>query len=271
MAATASKSPAPPAQPLLSHQRAPRRTTMGYMPPEFATAVLPAIPGSAKKTAAPGSHRIHPHSAPTCNEYLQQKWDYLKYEDHRRKVHASKPAIDNKPPKQYMHIHVKLKKVQQEEERLQAIEKGNRALLERMARIMKTRGAVDNVNEYEHISIGRTGRQRELQRITIDNQHLLRRIQDVQPQLKPKDWAKDYAKSRERRQSISRYQEQQWEPEVATVDAQQFPPAQRRGSKAARPSLIAHVAEHQPAAIAEGLEEEEGEEAAAGKAHGHHD
>jgi hypothetical protein len=180
---------AAPAQPLLSHQRAPRRTTMGYMPPEHATAILPAIPGSSpSKKAAPGSHRIHQHSAPTCNEFLQQKWDYLRYEDHRRKVHAAKPAVDNTKPHQYMHIHVKLKKVQKEEERLQEIEKGNRWLLERMARIMKTRGAIDNVNDYEHLSLSRSSRQHELQRITVDNQHLLRRIQDAQPQLKPKAW-----------------------------------------------------------------------------------
>jgi hypothetical protein len=68
--------------------------------------------------------------------------------------------------------------------------------------------------------------------------------------------AKDYAKSRERRQSISRYQEQQWEPEVAQVDAAQFPPAPRRASRAPRPSMVAGVAEHAPAPIAEGVEEE---------------
>jgi hypothetical protein len=38
-----------------------------------------------------------------------------------------------------MHIHVKLKKIQKEEERLQEVEKNNRVLLERMSHIMKTK------------------------------------------------------------------------------------------------------------------------------------
>lgn len=62
---------------------------------------------------------------------------------------SAKPVIDNKPPKTYMHLHLKLKKLQMEDERLAIIERDNRILLEKMCYIMRTRGRVDNKNDYE--------------------------------------------------------------------------------------------------------------------------
>ncbi len=63
--------------------------------------------------------------------------------------HPAKPVLDNKPPLTYMHLHLKLKKLQVEEERLAIIERDNRILLEKMCYIMRTRGRVDNTNDYE--------------------------------------------------------------------------------------------------------------------------
>jgi hypothetical protein len=58
--------------------------------------------------------------------------------------------VDNKPPKTYVHLQVKLKKLQIEEERLAVVERDNRVLLEKMTHIMRTSGRVDNHNDYEH-------------------------------------------------------------------------------------------------------------------------
>ena len=49
-----------------------------------------------------------------------------------------------------MHLQVKLKKLQLEEERLATVERDNRVLLEKMTHIMRTSGRVDNHNDYEH-------------------------------------------------------------------------------------------------------------------------
>ena len=57
--------------------------------------------------------------------------------------------IDTKPPKTYMHLHLKLKKIQMEEERQAIIDRDNRILLEKMVDIMKTTGKVDNRNDYK--------------------------------------------------------------------------------------------------------------------------
>ena len=47
-----------------------------------------------------------------------------------------------------MHLHLKLKKLQMEEERQATVERDNRILLEKMAHIMRTRGSVDNHKDY---------------------------------------------------------------------------------------------------------------------------
>ena len=62
--------------------------------------------------------------------------------------------IDNKPPQTYMHLHLNLKKLQMEEERNGVVERDNRLLLDKMARIMRTKGSVDNVNNYQHRRYG---------------------------------------------------------------------------------------------------------------------
>ena len=55
------------------------------------------------------------------------------------KVLTSQAVIDNRPPHTYMHIHLKLKKLQVEEERLAVVERDNRILLEKMSWIMRTK------------------------------------------------------------------------------------------------------------------------------------
>ena len=58
---------------------------------------------------------------------------------------------------------------QKEEERSAQIEKENRILLEKMCCIMRTRGTVDNRNEYQPRSLNKPKRQRELLRLTHEN------------------------------------------------------------------------------------------------------
>ena len=50
------------------------------------------------------------------------------------------------------------------------IERDNRILLEKMSFVMRTQGRVDNRNDYVHKSLNKTKRQRELLRVTHENQ-----------------------------------------------------------------------------------------------------
>lgn len=78
-------------------------------------------------------------------EHCTQQLCYLLYQ-----VRNAKPMIDNKPPETYMHLHLKLKKMQMEEERLATVQRDNRILLEKMSHIMTTKGRMDNTNDYKH-------------------------------------------------------------------------------------------------------------------------
>ena len=65
-------------------------------------------------------------------------------------VYSAKSMVDTKPPQTYVHMHLKLKKLQLEEEKMSTIERDNRILLEKMSHIMRTQGRVDNRNDYDY-------------------------------------------------------------------------------------------------------------------------
>ncbi|CAI8011451.1 Uncharacterized protein CFAP97D2, partial [Geodia barretti] len=93
--------------------------------------------------------RAYQSITPANNMILKRRWDKSRFDLHRMKVRNAKPMIDNKPPQTYMHLHLDLKKLQMEEERRGVVERDNGILLDKMARIMRTRGRVDNVNNYQ--------------------------------------------------------------------------------------------------------------------------
>ena len=73
--------------------------------------------GSGSNTN-PKMHRAYQPLLPTHNKLLQKRWDDRYYSEHRDKVRSANPMVDTKPPPTYMHLHLKLKKLQLEEERL---------------------------------------------------------------------------------------------------------------------------------------------------------
>ena len=135
-------------------------------------------------------HKSYQPTLPSANRLLQKKWDDKYYSEHRLLVGSislyfnfhsktfvdalfyvrdARPSIDTRPPRTYMHLHLKLKKLQVsnrfvwknrnvisfflrffqlEEERSATIERDNRILLEKMSNIMRTTGRIDNRNDY---------------------------------------------------------------------------------------------------------------------------
>ncbi|XP_071085022.1 sperm axonemal maintenance protein CFAP97D1-like [Haliotis cracherodii] len=155
-------------------------------------------------------HRSYTTILPTSNKLLQQRWDSTYYNEHRRKVKDAAPMVDTKAPPTYMHLHLKLKKLQLEEERLATIERDNRILLEKMSYIMRTRGRVDNRNNYEYRSLNREKRQRELLRVTEENQSILRRISDRGAEYSADQLQRDWEANQRFMDSISRFPKDWW-------------------------------------------------------------
>lgn len=150
-------------------------------------------------------HRAYQPITPANNKLLKKRWDMSSYNTHRRKVQSAKAVIDNKPPQTYMHLHLKLKKLQVEEERLATIERDNRILLEKMSFVMRTRGRVDNRNDYEHKSLNKTKRQRELLRVTHENQAILKRITAKEPHYNHLQWEDEWQINETYMDNISKY------------------------------------------------------------------
>ncbi|XP_064412858.1 sperm axonemal maintenance protein CFAP97D1-like isoform X1 [Latimeria chalumnae] len=113
--------------------------------------------------------------------------------------------VDTNTPQTYGHLHLKLKKLKLEEERLSTIDRDNHLLLEKMSCIMRTRGRIDNRNDYERKSLNREKRQQELLRVTQENQIILERITKCEPQYSVEKWHEDWQRSEKQMDNIARF------------------------------------------------------------------
>jgi len=150
-------------------------------------------------------HRAYQPITPANNKLLKQRWDQSRFDTHRKKVLSAKAVIDNRPPRTLMHLHCKLKKLQMEEERLATVERDNRILMEKMSFIMRTRGRVDNTNDYVPKSLNKTKRQRELLRITHENQAILKRIMSKEPHYHHRQWLDEWRVNQQYMSNIAKY------------------------------------------------------------------
>lgn len=158
-------------------------------------------------------HRAYQPLTAANNKLLKKRWDTTRYDMHRKKVHQASAVLDNHAPKTYLHLHLKLKKMQIEEERLATVERDNRILLEKMSFIMRTKGRVDNRNDYQHKSLNKTKRQRELLRVTHENQAILKRITSKEPHLNHLDWEEDWKANQQYMDNIANYPKE-WYKEI---------------------------------------------------------
>jgi len=133
-------------------------------------------------------------------------------------------VVDTKSPATYTHLQYKMKKMQVEEERHAIIDRDNRHLLEKMSAIMRTRGRVDNWNDYQPKSLNKTKRTRELIRVTLENQKILARIQAKQPQYSAKKWEEEWMETKRFMKSVRKYSE----------DWYQLQEAERRSRQASK-------------------------------------
>ena len=133
------------------------------------------------------------------NEYCQRL--------HQQRLKTIKAAIDNKPPKRPSHLKKNMKREQMMEERYATIERENRLLLEKMSHIMQGGNSIDNKNNSHKFagSMNKTYRKAELQRITRENQAILRRIQACEPCYNHLEWEESRQQNEEWLQNICEY------------------------------------------------------------------
>lgn len=143
---------------------------------------------------------------PTLNKHTDSKYYQRCQEIHRAKLTTIKSSIDNSEPHRPTHLRKNLKKEQMKEERYAEIERENRILLEKMSFIMQNE-SLDNKNQavgYSH-SLNKEQRKRELQKITSENQAILRRIQMREPTYDRIQWEEDARKNQQYAQNIREF------------------------------------------------------------------
>ncbi|XP_061485371.1 uncharacterized protein CFAP97D2 [Rhineura floridana] len=150
-------------------------------------------------------HRAYQPILPCGNKYLQQQWDKATYEEHKKKIKTAKPVVDTSTPPTYGHLHLKLRKLKLEKDRLSITEKENHLLLEKISCIMRTKGRIDNKNEYEAKSLNREKRERELLKVSQENHAILERIIKCKSQYSVQQWNEDWQKAENYMNSIARY------------------------------------------------------------------
>jgi hypothetical protein len=131
---------------------------------------------------------------PVSNRRLDALWHQKNLNLHRSRVKTIKTAIDNRPPQTFTHLKQKLKKVQLEDERYMAIERANFLLLDKMSHIMTGSSKVGSEQTQRLPQIHTLNwpqRKRERERVTMENEHLLRRLQGVRPVLSRREWSKE--------------------------------------------------------------------------------
>lgn len=144
---------------------------------------------------------------PVPNKICEEKRRKREYELHRKKLSNIKSSIDNSPPKPMKHLKTKPKKVQLEQERFETIQRENMILLNKMMDIMNGSHRLDNnntsMNYRQSLNYGK--RKQELERITAENQAILKRIQERQPVYNHRKWEEDRVRNEKYLKNICEY------------------------------------------------------------------
>lgn len=126
-------------------------------------------------------------SIPVSNKILKKKWDEHLQALHHEKLRTMKSSVDAGKPYTLGIIKGRAKKEQLQEDRYQEIERENRLLLDKMTNIMQGPGHRSSPN-FSKKSLNKELRKRDLIKITLENQALLKRLTGKQPSYDTEKW-----------------------------------------------------------------------------------
>lgn len=185
----------------------------------------------------------HSTLMPSCNRLLQKKWDDRKFQEHKDRLRKMKSSVDNQPPRNFVHIKQNLRRQREEEDRMVTIQRHNNELLSRMHHIMHTTGRIEHKSDWKpKKSLNYMKRQVELERISRENQSILRRIQTVKPQYSSRKWETDFRTHRSRAKSLSVFPEilspEKVSPPRRQPESLHLPPIGQKSRPETQPSEI---------------------------------
>ncbi|XP_066519037.1 sperm axonemal maintenance protein CFAP97D1-like isoform X2 [Hoplias malabaricus] len=135
-----------------------------------------------------------------------------------------KPMVDNKAPRVFLHCLVKTKKIQLEQERFIEIERNNRLLVSKISHTMAKGG--HNWNEYrpKSRSMNVDLRKREQVKVSLENQVILKRIQNTKSAYDHKKLLDDFKASRRYISQFSRYLHEPKTVKMPALNLLKLPP-----------------------------------------------
>jgi len=152
---------------------------------------------------------------PSGNKILTKKWQEKERRLHLQKLKEVKPTIDLRKPKNFKHLKSRAKKEQMLEDRYTEIERENRILLEKMTSIMQKPNRTSTSFSTERFnlssgaaikkSLNRESRKQELLKITLENQAILRRLQDKNSNYNVARWENEHRVRQDLLKNMSEY------------------------------------------------------------------
>lgn len=151
---------------------------------------------------------------PSGNKLLTKKWQERDKKIHQQRLREVKPTVSLRQPTNFKHLKSRAKKEQMLEDRYTEIERENRILLEKMTSIMQkpnrtsTSFSTDRFNgppQPTKKSLNRASRKQELLKITLENQAILRRLQDKESNYNVARWENEHRHRQELLKNMSEY------------------------------------------------------------------
>mmetsp|Transcript_42941 Transcript_42941/g.98591 ORF Transcript_42941/g.98591 Transcript_42941/m.98591 type:complete len:236 (-) Transcript_42941:170-877(-) len=130
-----------------------------------------------------------------CNRIVHQRMEERKHEKHLMALQSTTTTLSQAPPRDCTHLRNKVKTRKLQEDRAAEIQLENRILLQKMLNIdtkpSQFNGDIIATNRRPLRSLHGDTQRKELDRITLENQDLLRRLQTVKPTIDPRGWEEE--------------------------------------------------------------------------------
>lgn len=144
-------------------------------------------------------------SIPFSNKIVFKRMVDKNRQIHLAKLGNIKSTISRAAPYSFNKATANRKKAQVNEDRLTEIERENKLLLDKLTTIMRSSSQNPAVDQNNTRSLNKDLRKRDLVKITIENQALLRRLQDQRPIYNRQAWNNERKQQEVYLKNISEY------------------------------------------------------------------